>query len=145
MSNSCRNSVPRRAMRSAEVAACPRDCIPCVPRSATTAVGSIADDAAPAIGGLTTTDKMSAPAAIDERTRNLVEMVMVNSFMRTHQRPFPLESVGPRSARGETLILLGIAYMLYLQLFCIACIGVVWRLSLEGTNEPTAAYTGRAH
>src|SRR5215208_455256 len=76
-------------MRSAEVAACPRDRIPCVPRSVTIAVGSIADDAAPAIGGLATIDKMSAPAAIDERRRDLVETVMVNSPMRIMQFSTP--------------------------------------------------------
>ena len=105
-------------MRSAEVAACPRDWTPCVPRSMIIATGSTAGDAAPAIGGLTTSDKMRALAAIDERKRNLVETVMVNSPMRvahrlahrttvvpaitarssthvnhvTHQRAFPLES-----------------------------------------------------
>src|SRR3954471_24717929 len=73
-------------MRSAEVAACPRDWIPCVPRSVIIAVGSIADDAAPAIGGLTTIDKMRAPAAIDERRRDLDEIVMVNSPMRVAHR-----------------------------------------------------------
>src|SRR3954447_24124238 len=105
-------------MRSAEDAACPRDWIPCVPRSVIITVGSVAGGAAPAIGGLTAIDNMSAPAAIDERRRNLLETVIVNSTMRvahhsahrttvvpaitarssthvkhvTHQRAFPLES-----------------------------------------------------
>src|SRR3954468_19022480 len=111
-------------MRSAEVAACPRDWIPCVPRSVIIAAGSVADDAAPAIGGLATRDKMRAPAAIDERRRDLDEIVMVNSPMRvahrsthrttvvhavtarssthvkhvTHQRVFRWRTVGPRFA-----------------------------------------------
>src|SRR5215216_2913420 len=90
-------------MRSAEVAACPRDWIPCVPRSVIITVGSVAGDAAPAIGGLTAIDNMSAPAAIDERRRDLVETVIVNSPMRVAHHSAHRTTVVPAiTARSST-------------------------------------------
>src|SRR5215213_9028207 len=88
-------------MRSAEVAACPRDWTPCVPRSVIIATGSTAGDAAPAIGGLTTSEKMRALAAIDERKRDLIKAVMVTSLMRMAQSNTPTHPLHAVTARSS--------------------------------------------
>jgi len=58
-------------------------------------------DAAAAIGGLATIDRMRAPAAIDERRRDLVETVMVNSLMRMAQSNTPNHAVHAVTARSS--------------------------------------------
>ena len=99
-----------------------------------------------AIGGLATIDNMRAPAAIDERRRDLFKAVIVNSLMRmahsntpthlvhavtarssmhvkhvTHLRAFPLKT-------GVTAVCLRRDPNRRLYRLCVAALAVLYRM-----------------